>query len=81
MIPRRNLSHQSTSSHLFTLRMWLEDLGSGQKDWRGKVQHVSSGDALYFRDWQILESFVEKILFMIESGTGHEDENEDETHI
>ncbi len=50
------------NSHLFTLRLWLEDLGSGKTDWRGKVQHVNSGEARYFRDWSTLESFLEGLL-------------------
>lgn len=31
-------------SHLFTIRIWQEDLGQGQFEWRGKVQHVSGVD-------------------------------------
>ncbi len=50
------------ASHLFTLRFWPEDLGSGQTDWRGKAQHVNSGEARYFRDWPTLEAFVEGLL-------------------
>jgi hypothetical protein len=52
------------NSHLFMLRMWPEDLGSGQTDWRGKVQHVNSGEARYFRDWPTLEAFVEGVIRM-----------------
>jgi hypothetical protein len=50
------------SSHLFTLRLWSEDLGSGQTDWRGKIQHVNSGEVRYFRDWPTLEAFVEGLV-------------------
>lgn len=50
------------SSQMFTLRMWLEDLGCGQVAWRGSVQHVNSGEARYFRDWPTLEAFVEELL-------------------
>jgi hypothetical protein len=50
------------SSHSFILRMWLEDLGNGQLDWRGKVQHVNSGEVIFFRNWQTLETFVEGLL-------------------
>ncbi len=49
-------------SHLFTLRLWLEDLGDGHADWRGKVQYVNNGEACYFRDWQTLETFVERLF-------------------
>jgi hypothetical protein len=38
-------------SHLFTVRVWLEDLGEDQTEWRGKIQHVLSGEVRYFRDW------------------------------
>ena len=46
----------STSSHLFTVRLWPKDLGEGQVEWRGKVQHVLSGEAHYFREWQELNT-------------------------
>jgi len=38
-------------SHLFTLRVWVEDLDQGRWEWRGKVQHVTSGETYYFRTW------------------------------
>lgn len=49
------LSHQTDAalpppSHLFTVRLWLEELGHGQTEWRGQVQHVLSGKSRYFRD-------------------------------
>jgi len=46
------------NSHLFTLRIWPEDLGGGQIAWRGSVQHANSGEARYFRDWPTLEAFI-----------------------
>jgi len=49
-------------SHLFTVRLWLEPLGDGQSEWRGKVQHVPSGAARYVRDWSALKAFLEKVL-------------------
>lgn len=51
------------NSQLFTLRLWLEDLGDGKTDWRGKVQHVYSGEVRYFRDWLALQEFVEGLLY------------------
>ena len=42
---------QDRKSHLFTIRVWLEDLGESQTEWRGKIQHVLSGEVRYFRDW------------------------------
>jgi hypothetical protein len=43
---------------LFTVRVWLEDLGDGRSEWRGKVQHTLDGEACYFRDWQTLVAFI-----------------------
>jgi hypothetical protein len=49
-------------SHLFMLRFWMEELGDGQTDWRGKVQHVHSGEVRYIRSWLALEEFVKGFL-------------------
>jgi hypothetical protein len=54
------------NSHLFILRLWLENMGNGQTDWRGKIQHVNSGEARYFRDWATVEAFVEELLHRID---------------
>lgn len=49
-------------SHLFMLRIWLEDIGNEQAGWRARVQHVSSGEVRYFHDWSTLEAFVEGLV-------------------
>lgn len=41
-------------SHLFTLRIWGEALDGEHAEWRGKVQHVVSGEIRYLRDWNDL---------------------------
>ena len=56
------MEQQQHSSHLFTLRLWREELGSGETEWRGKVQHVTSGEARYFRDWPTLIAFLLQML-------------------
>jgi len=43
---------------LFTVRVWREDRGDGQSEWRGQVQHLLSGETRYFRDWQTLVAFI-----------------------
>lgn len=48
----------SRHSQLFTVRLWIEDLGDGQREWRGQVQHVASGETRYFREWSPLEAFL-----------------------
>ncbi|MDE3089019.1 MAG: hypothetical protein KGJ80_06515 [Chloroflexota bacterium] len=45
-------------SRLFTVRVWLEDLGDGKTEWRGKAQCVACGEARYFRDWEKLIEYL-----------------------
>jgi hypothetical protein len=51
-------SRQPHPSHLFTVRLWLEEAGGGQFEWRGKAQHVLNGEAIYFREWSSLSKFL-----------------------
>ena len=54
--------YQGPHSHLFTVRLWREEVGSGQSEWRGKVQQVSTGEAHYFREWEALISLFLQML-------------------
>jgi hypothetical protein len=49
-------------SYLFTVRVWPESVGDDRVEWRGKVQYVTSGEALFFRDWHSLVEFLEGTL-------------------
>ncbi len=51
-------STQQGGSHLFTVRLWAEEVSAGQIEWRGKVQHVLSGDVRYVRDWSTLVTLL-----------------------
>ena len=44
------------------MRVWQEELGNGQKEWRGKVQEVHSGEVRYFREWPTLVAALLKML-------------------
>ena len=48
-------------SQLFTVRLWREQL-TDHWEWRGKVQHVMSGETRYFRDWETLIDFLQAAL-------------------
>jgi hypothetical protein len=48
--------------HLFTVRVWREELGEGQHEWRGLVRSVASGEARYFRTWPALTDFMLEML-------------------
>jgi hypothetical protein len=54
-------------SHLFTVRLWAEDIGDSQTEWRGRMQHVTSGEAHYFRDWPTLIAHLLKMLSQSET--------------
>jgi hypothetical protein len=49
-----NQRQPAAHSYLFTVRIWWEDLGQGQREWRGVVKLVTSGEEHFFRDWTTL---------------------------
>ena len=49
-------------SHLFTVQIWREHLGEGASEWRGRVEHLPSREASYFREWSTLIAFLLEIL-------------------
>ncbi|GCE24222.1 hypothetical protein [Dictyobacter kobayashii] len=49
-------------SRLFTLRVWQEEVGVDQVEWRGRVQLVSRGDVRYFRQWEALAPLLQSML-------------------
>ncbi len=49
-------------THLFTIRLWHEHLGGGESEWRGKVEHIPSREARYFREWSGLIAFLQEVL-------------------
>jgi hypothetical protein len=60
-------------SHLFTVRLWLEELGDGQSEWRGQVQHVLSGETRYFREWASLGEVLAGLVAELEDREGQYD--------
>lgn len=57
------LEHQGeqVESELFTLRLWPMP-GVDGVAWRGKIQHVLTGEVYYFRSWEILVEQLQKLL-------------------
>ena len=50
------------ATRLFTLRIWQEEAGEEQVEWRGKVQALPDGEAYYFRDWPGLILHLQAML-------------------
>lgn len=61
-----NQQHPQPSSHLFTVRLWVEVLGGGQTEVRCKVQHVLSGETHYFREDSALLAYLTTKLRQLE---------------
>jgi hypothetical protein len=59
-------SEPRKAPEVFTLRVWSESVGEDQTEWRGRVQHVASGETRYFRTWDAL---VEFLVHQIGAGT------------
>ena len=59
---KRFLDDSPHGSNVFVLRVWLEELGNGQSEWRGQLQQVSTGELHYFRDWQTMLSYLIEML-------------------
>jgi hypothetical protein len=55
-------SDEGPSPALYSLHLWAAGTGEGRLEWRGKVHHLASGDARYFRDWSGLVTFLETTL-------------------
>jgi len=49
-------------SHVFTVRVWQEDLDEGQAEWRGRVQDCTTGEMAYFRDLSGLAVVLKRLL-------------------
>lgn len=51
--------NQPAPSHLFIMRLWMEELGDGQVEWRGKLRYVVTEEVRYFRDWKGLLALMQ----------------------
>jgi len=59
-------------TQLFAVRVWRDELGAGQAEWRGEVRHVVSGEVRYFRDWPALVALLQAMLPEQGGGDGPE---------
>ncbi|MEZ4619241.1 MAG: hypothetical protein R2867_27530 [Caldilineaceae bacterium] len=54
--------HTTRSSHIFALRLWQEETGAGQQEWRGRIYDAATRDVRYFREWASLISLLLAML-------------------
>jgi hypothetical protein len=57
------IPNQDQQSHLFLVRFWSEEVGEAgeRKELCGRVQHVLSGEAHTFHDWQVLIDLLQEM--------------------
>ncbi len=53
---------QHPGSHLFTVRVWQEELGDGKAEWRGRAQNIATGAGAYFRGWPGLIAVLSRLV-------------------
>ncbi len=53
---------RTDGTHVFSVRIWHEELGAGAQEWRGRVHDAESGENRYFRDWDTLLTFFQHAL-------------------
>jgi hypothetical protein len=49
-------------SQLFTLRVWMEEVGDGRFEMRGTIKHILSGETHNFREMTMLEQLIEQTM-------------------
>jgi len=64
--------HSHTTSHLFTLRLWLEPLDDERSEWRGELKYTATGEIHYFRRWDQLKETLRLCLPGFELAPGSE---------
>jgi len=60
--PRDQEYTAQENSHLFTVRVWQEAVSHTEAEWRGRLQHVPSGQVYYFRSWNGLIAHLLELL-------------------
>ncbi|MCP4421270.1 MAG: hypothetical protein GY805_32055 [Chloroflexi bacterium] len=53
-----NEKQEGTRSQMFTLRVWVEDVGDGRIEYRGTIKHILTGETHHFRDWAALTQLI-----------------------
>jgi hypothetical protein len=64
-----------SSSYLFTVRLWSEDMGSADTEIRGEVRHVLGGRVHYFQGWTMLVTYLAEWVQELENQKGGDDMN------
>jgi hypothetical protein len=58
--------------HIFTLRLWLEQLDNEVFEWRGEIKNTSTGEIRYFRSERSLYNALWILLDMPSPAARHD---------
>jgi len=51
-----------TQAQTFTLRIWVMNQKDATLEWRGRIQHIQSGEVQYCQSWDVFITYVEEVL-------------------
>ena len=51
-----------TQTQMFTLRISVTSQKGSKLEWRGRIQHVQSGEVQYCQNWDSFIAYVEEML-------------------
>jgi len=51
-----------SQAQTFTLRIWVTNQKDDSLEWRGRIQHIQSGEVRYCRNWDAFIAYVEEVL-------------------
>lgn len=56
------MSNHQPETYLFSLRLWQVATSEGEQEWRGKLQFLPAGEAVYFQTLPVLLAQLEGML-------------------
>lgn len=60
--------HPYQPAHIFTLRLWQEELSRGEMEWRLQLRSVETDKTHYFRDWPSLIGLLLEMVPSVDDG-------------
>jgi len=66
------------STYSFSLRIWPEEVAPGQVEWRGRLQHLQSGEVRHVRGLEALVAVLGELLVLSGRGERTETDTEEE---
>ena len=57
------MARQVSDPHLFTIRVWLEELEQGHFECRGRLQHGPHGETRHFQGWAAMVDLMTGMVF------------------